>query len=100
MRTYETEADVKADFIKKRTDECVWSSDVLRYKNEKKLLDNWTNILYNNNKDIDKLNNVPLSKGKKGQLLELITNNTPAKLNRFINNKIVKLDLSDEKVKK
>ena len=47
-------------------------AEVLKNKNEQELIDNWANILFNNNKEIDRLNGQPLTKGEKGQLMEKI----------------------------
>ena len=63
-----------------------WSADVLKYKNEKELLDNWAEILYQNNKGIDRLNNCRLTEGEMHQIIEqIIKLKTPYNLNKFIN---------------
>ena len=67
-----------------------WSSHVLKNYSEKDLLKNWANILFENNKDIDRLNNVPLTDSEMQQIIEQIeTLKTPLKLNGFINGKSV-----------
>ena len=38
-----------------------WVGGVLSHPTEKELIDNWAEILFNNNKQVDRLNNVPLS---------------------------------------
>ena len=65
-----------------------WESKVLEYYTEQQLIDNWANILFTNNRDIDKLNDYPLTEGEMQQILEQIKNlKTPLKLNGFINGK-------------
>jgi type I restriction enzyme R subunit len=60
--------------------------DVLMYPTEQDLIKNWANILYENNRKIDKLNDQPLTDGEMAQILEQInTLKTPLKLNGFIN---------------
>ena len=60
--------------------------EVLEYPTEQDLLNNWAKILYENNKDIDRLNNVPLTDSEMQQIMEQITRlRTPLKLNGFIN---------------
>lgn len=67
-----------------------WEKDVIKYPSEKDLIQNWANILFDNNNTIDRLNGVPLTDGEMQQLLEQIsTLRTPQQLNGFINGKTV-----------
>ncbi len=67
-----------------------WAPEILKNPSEAELLANWADILYANNKGIDKLNEVPLTEGEMQQILEQITElRTPLKLNGFINGKTV-----------
>ncbi len=67
-----------------------WEKEVLMYPTEEDLLQNWANILYDNNRHRDRLNNYPLTEGEMQQILEqIITLRTPLKLNGFINGKTV-----------
>lgn len=67
-----------------------WERTVIKNPSEQDLLDNWARILFENNRGINRLNNVPLSTGEMGQILEQIaTLRTPLKLNGFINGKTV-----------
>ena len=69
-----------------------WESPVLKNSTEQELLDNWASILFENNRDIDRLNNHPLTSGEMQQIIEQITNlRTPLKLNSFINGKTVSI---------
>lgn len=67
-------------------------TEVLKNKNEQELIDNWANILFNNNKEIDRLNGQPLTKGEKAQLMEKIKEHrTPFSLNKLINGKTISI---------
>ena len=69
-----------------------WESKVLRYPTEKDLIDNWAQILFNNNRHKDSLNDVPLTETEMQQILDQITNlRTPVRLNEFINGKSVSI---------
>lgn len=93
---YDDELRFEADVVKKLT-EHGWSKNILKNKDEKALIDNWADILYNNNKGIDRLNNQPLTEGEKAQLLEQIkTLKTPLKLNQFINGKTIYITRDNE----
>lgn len=67
-----------------------WEHEVLHYPTEGDLIKNWANILFENNRGIDQLNNVPLTDSEMQQILEQITKlQTPLHLNGFINGKTV-----------
>ncbi len=67
-----------------------WEKEVIKYPSEEDLLKNWATILYENNRDIDRLNDTPLTDGEMQQIIEQITElRTPLKLNGFINGKTV-----------
>lgn len=69
-----------------------WEKEVLKNYSEKDLLRNWANILFENNRDIDRLNDYPLTDGEMQQILEQIESlRTPLKLNGFINGKSVSI---------
>jgi type I restriction enzyme R subunit len=94
---FKSEAEFEKAVIKKLT-EHGWSTKVLRYPTEKDLLDNWANILYQNNKGIDRLNNQPLTESEKQQLIEQIKAlKTPAALNKFINGKSIAIKRDNPK---
>lgn len=78
-----------------------WEKEVLKNYSEQDLLQNWANILFENNRDIDRLNDYPLTDGEMQQILEQIKNlRTPLKLNGFINGKSVSVirDTPDDKL--
>lgn len=63
-----------------------WEKEILYNYTEQQLVQNWADILFENNRSIDRLNNCPLTQGEMQQLIEQITSlKTPLKLNGFIN---------------
>ena len=63
-----------------------WEPVILKNCTEEELIQNWANILFENNRSIDRLNDYPLTKGEMQQILEQIANlRTPLMLNGFIN---------------
>ncbi|WP_298033234.1 HsdR family type I site-specific deoxyribonuclease [uncultured Desulfovibrio sp.] len=63
-----------------------WEDSVLENYDETRLLQNWANILFENNRDIDRLNDFPLTGGEMQQILEQVKElKTPLRLNGFIN---------------
>ena len=63
-----------------------WEPVILKNCTEEELIQNWANILFENNRSIDHLNDYPLTKGEMQQILEQIANlRTPLMLNGFIN---------------
>lgn len=78
-----------------------WEKNVLKNKTEKELLQNWADILFENNRGIDRLNDYPLTVGEMQQIIEQITAlRTPLKLNGFINGKTISItrDNPDDKL--
>ena len=69
-----------------------WEKEVLKNYSEKDLLRNWADILFENNRDIDRLNDYPLTDSEMQQILEQVKAlRTPLKLNGFINGKSVSI---------
>ena len=67
-----------------------WEKKVLKNYTEEQLIQNWANILFENNRGIDRLNDYPLTEGEMQQILEQIgALKTPLKLNGFINGRSV-----------
>lgn len=97
---FTSEAEFENALIKELTKKG-WESNILKRPSEKDLLDNWAQILFDNNLERDKLNNCPLTDGEMQQIIEQIINlKTPLKLNSFINGKTVsiKRDNEDDKL--
>lgn len=87
---FENEAAFEAALMNLLTEKYGWEPEILRYKTEEELIQNWKQILFENNRDIDRLNDVPLTDGEMQQILDQITRlRTPLKLNGFINGKTV-----------
>ena len=69
-----------------------WESEVIRHPSETDLLKNWADILFNNNRQRNCLNECPLTDGEMQQIMEQIINlRTPLKLNSFINGRSVSI---------
>ena len=63
-----------------------WESTVLKNFTEEQLIQNWADVLFENNRGIDRLNDYPLTNSEMQQIIEQIENlKTPLRLNGFIN---------------
>lgn len=72
--------------------QCGWEKEVIKYPTEEELIQNWANILYENNKEKYVLNNCPLTESEMYQIITQInTLKTPVALNKFINGKTVSI---------
>lgn len=77
-----------------------WEKEVLKNYTEQQLIQNWADILFENNRDIDRLNDYPLTASEMQQIIEqIVTLKTPMKLNGFINGRSVTItrDNPDDK---
>lgn len=84
--SYDSEARFEADLIRTLVEEKGWKDGVLQYKDEKDLIQNWANIIYENNRSVDRLGDYPITQGEMQQILEQMKAlKTPLKLNGFIN---------------
>lgn len=98
--TFDKEDDFENAFIT-LLKSCGWEKEVIKYPTENDLIKNWANILYNNNRDKDKLGDYPLTGTEMAQIIEQITTlRTPFSLNSFINGGTVaiKRDNPDDKL--
>ena len=96
MTTFDKEQDFENAFIALLKN-CGWEKDVIQYPTEEDLLRNWAEILFNNNRDKDKLGDYPLTEGEMKQIVEQITTmRTPYALNSFINGKTVAIKRDNE----
>ena len=78
-----------------------WEREVIKYPTEEDLIQNWANILFENNRGIDRLNDCPLTSTEMQQIIGQIKKlRTPVKLNEFINGKeiTIKRDNPDDKI--
>ena len=69
-----------------------WTDGVLNSPTEEELINNWAQILFDNNRQQDRLNDYPLTRTEMAQILEQISRlRTPLKLNGFINGKTINI---------
>ena len=88
---FKTEAEFEAAMISALQNKG-WENQVLKYPTEETLLKNWADILFENNRGIDRLNDAPLTASEMQQILEqVLALRTPLKLNGFINGKTVSI---------
>lgn len=89
--TFENEPAFEKALIEELTKKG-WEEKILKNPTEEALLQNWADILFANNKGIDRLNDIPLTSSEMQQIIEQInTLKTPLKLNSFINGKTVSI---------
>src|SRR5574344_751434 len=98
--TFINEAEFEKALIKVLRDKGWGEHDVIKNPTEEQLLENWAKILFENNKGIDRLNNIPLTNSEMQQILEQINIlKTPLKLNSFINGRTVSIVRDNEEDK-
>lgn len=98
--TFKSEADFEEALIRV-LQQNAWEKEVIKYPTEQDLIQNWADILYDNNRSIDRLGDSPLTDGEMQQIIEQIRElRTPLKLNGFINGKTVsiKRDNPEDKI--
>ncbi|MCI6746186.1 MAG: HsdR family type I site-specific deoxyribonuclease [Anaerolactibacter massiliensis] len=89
MDHFDKEADFEKELIA-ALQSYGWEHKVLYNFTEKDLIQNWADILFENNRGIDRLNDCPLIPEEMDELLEQIRElRTPLALNGFINGKTV-----------
>lgn len=77
-----------------------WETEIIKNPTEEDLIKNWANILFENNRNINRLGDYPLTRTEMNQIIDQIINlRTPLQLNSFINGKTVaiKRDNPDDK---
>lgn len=90
MTTFARESDFETAVIHELRQRGWGDADVIKNPTEADLLANWKHILFENNRGVDRLNEVPLTDSEMQQIMEQITAlRTPLKLNGFINGKTV-----------
>lgn len=98
--TFVSEAEFEKALIKVLRDKGWGEHDVIKNPTEEQLLENWAKILFENNKGIDRLNNISLTQSEMQQILEQINIlKTPLKLNSFINGRTVSIVRDNEEDK-
>lgn len=92
MSTFARESDFEAAVIHELRQRGWGDLPILKNPTEADLLANWRQILFENNRGKDRLNEVPLTDTEMQQILEQITElRTPLRLNGFINGKTVSI---------
>ena len=90
MTTFSKESEFEAAVIHELRQRGWGEAEVIKNPTEADLLANWAQILFENNRGINRLNEVPLTEGEMQQIMEQITAlRTPLRLNGFINGKTV-----------
>ncbi len=84
-RSFNSEAQFEASLIA-MLQQFGWEEKVLKNPTEKELIQNWADILYENNRQSVRLDNYPLTETEMQQVIDNINNlKTPLALNEFIN---------------
>jgi len=90
MTTFATEAEFEGAVINELRQRGWGELDVIKYPTEADLLANWKQVLFENNRGKDRLNEVSLTDSEMQQIMDQITAlRTPLRLNGFINGKTV-----------
>jgi type I restriction enzyme R subunit len=90
MTNFPKESEFEAAVIHELRQRGWGELDVIKCPSEADLMANWKQILFENNRGKDRLNEVPLTDSEMQQVMEQITSlRTPLKLNGFINGKTV-----------
>ena len=72
-------------------------NEVIKNPTEEELVENWANIIYDNNREIDKLGNYPLTASEMQQVMDTVNmKSSPYEMNRFINGKEVCIKRDNE----
>jgi type I restriction enzyme R subunit len=92
MTAFANEAEFEAAVIHELRQRGWGDAEIIKNPSEADLLANWKQILFENNRGKDRLNEVPLTDGEMQQIMEQITSlRTPLRLNGFINGKTVSI---------
>ena len=100
LMIFNTEAEFENEVIEALKRKGWGDLPVIKYPTEEELIQNWANILYENNRAINRLGDYPLTDSEMNQILEqVIKLRTPLKLNEFINGTIsITRDNQDDKL--
>ena len=100
MAEFDSEKKFEDALIKLLYTDKGWEENILRYPTEEQLIQNWADILYENNRTIDRLGNYPLTQGEMAQIIEQVNDlRTPLRLNEFINGKTISIKRDNEEDK-
>lgn len=97
---YDSELAFERDLVDYLQQCCGWRNGIIHHPTEEDLIDNWANILFETNNDVDHLNGHRLTAGEMRQILTQVESlNSPYRINTFINGKSVTIirDNTDDK---
>lgn len=98
--TFENEGKFEDAIIKLLVEEKGWDGGVINRPSEEDLIQNWADIIFKINNEVDRLNGVPLNKGEINQLMAQVNSlATSNQRNSFINDKTVIITRENEKDK-
>ena len=78
-----------------------WEPQVIKNPTEETLIKNWAAIIYNNNRDMNRLGDFPLADGEMQQIMTQVDNlKNPYEVNKFINGGqvMIKRENQDDKI--
>lgn len=78
-----------------------WEPQVIKNPTEEILIKNWAAIIYNNNRDMNRLGDFPLTDGEMQQIMTQVDNlKNPYEVNKFINGGqvVIKRENQDDKI--
>lgn len=77
-----------------------WDAEVIKNPTEEVLIKNWADIIYNNNRDINRLGDYPLTDSEMQQIMTQVDAlKNPYEVNKFINGGLVKIKRDNDKDK-
>lgn len=91
IRPFTKEADFEKAFVE-LLQQHGWEDNVMLYPSEEDLVKNWAAILYNNNRDINRLGDFPLTDSEMQQIITKVDAlKNPYETNQFINGQYVSI---------
>lgn len=92
---FDSETAFESALIKCLVEEKGWKDGVIKYPTEKDLLDNWAKIIFENNRDIDRLGDFPMTDGEMAQIMGQIAKlRTPLNLNGLLMAELCRLSVT------
>ena len=75
-----------------------WEAEIFNHPTEEELLENWAQIIYENNREQEKLGNAPLTPTEMQQIIDQVNSwHTPYEINSRINARLVSIKRDNEK---
>lgn len=75
-----------------------WEPEIFNHPTEEELLENWAQIIYENNREQEKLGNAPLTPTEMQQIIDQVNSwHTPYEINSRINAKLVSIKRDNKK---